>query len=547
MRVQSTLPTAALGLLVLLLAACGSGARGQVVRVGEQAELVRPREEGGRHAASLGGGRGLRNEPAEVVAGRHLAVPGHVPAGRPRQGPGQGAPNLSEPLDHGLLMRALGVEQVVAHEDPREMDVGPQTAELRLDLAGLGEVDFPTSCGGAARKSIQRGVALLHSFGYEEARAAFNEAARADPGCAIAQWGVARSWYHPIWAPPSADELKQGTEAIHRALSAGAKTERERDWINSLAAYYRDHDKTPVNARLAAYTRATEALTRKYPNDFEAWVFHALNLQASAPKDDTTYSNQLKSAEILEKLLAKSPEHPGVVHFLIHAYDYPPLADKGIAAARRYAKLAPAAPHARHMPSHIYIGVGRYADASEANRQAIVADEDYIAQCRAQGIYPLGYYPHNIHFLWFSATMEGRSALAIESAKKTASKATDDAMRQVSILQAFRVAPWYALVRFGKWQEMLNEQAPPADLPMAAGAGVSRSRGSRITRVLSEWFSPTCVSSRVVPPSEIVRRRSTVSSGITVFGSSSTSSRSFARSCAMNRAPASLKARPPAM
>ena len=154
---------------------------------------------------------------------------------------------------------------------------------------------------------------------------------------------------------------------LEKAREVGAKTARERDWIEAASVYFRDHEATPVPQRLDAYNKAMEALARKYPDDFEAQVFHALALQASASPSDVTYSAQVRSAEILEKLYARNPEHPGVTHFLIHAYDYPPLARKGIAAAQRYAALAPAGPHARHMPSHIYTMVGMWEESIASN------------------------------------------------------------------------------------------------------------------------------------------------------------------------------------
>ena len=156
-------------------------------------------------------------------------------------------------------------------------------------------------------------------------------------------------------------------------MRSAPKTQRERDWIEALSAYFRDHDKTPVNVRLTAYNNAMEQLAQRYPDDYEAQVFYALTLQASASPTDTTYANQLKSAAILEKLYDQNPQHPGVTHFLIHAYDYPPLAEKGIPAARRYAGIAPAVPHARHMPSHIYSMVGLWEESIASNA---VGDRD---------------------------------------------------------------------------------------------------------------------------------------------------------------------------
>jgi tetratricopeptide (TPR) repeat protein len=254
--------------------------------------------------------------------------------------------------------------------------IGTALAHDKADQ--LGKVTFPTSCSPKVQKLFETGVAMIHSYWFGEARKTFEAVLKDDPNCAMAHWGIALDYLgNSLSGAPPAKAAAAGWESMQKAIAIGAKTERERDWINSLAAYYRDHDKTPVNARLAAYTKATEALTQKYPDDFEAWVFHALNLQASAPKSDIQYRQQLQSAQILETLLLKSPEHPGVTHFLIHAYDYPPLADKGISAARRYAKLAPAAPHARHMPSHIYSMVGLWEESIASNLHSMAIRPDY--------------------------------------------------------------------------------------------------------------------------------------------------------------------------
>src|SRR5262245_2189388 len=233
-------------------------------------------------------------------------------------------------------------------------------AALAHDKADqLGKVTFPTSCDAKVQPLFETGVAMLHSYWFGEARKTFDAVLKEDPNCAMAYWGIALDYLgNTLVAPPPPKSAQAAWEALEKARGIGAKTQRERDWIEALSTYFRDHDKVAVDTRLLAYNKATEQLTQRYPDDVEAWVFHALTLQATAPKNDMSYSNQLKSAAILEKLLTQIPEHPGVTHFLIHAYDYPPLAHKGIAAARRYAKLAPAAPHALHMPSHIYTMVG---------------------------------------------------------------------------------------------------------------------------------------------------------------------------------------------
>jgi tetratricopeptide (TPR) repeat protein len=242
----------------------------------------------------------------------------------------------------------------------------------------LGKVSFPTSCDPKVQTQFERGVAMLHSYWFNYARKTFEGVLQQDPSCAIAYWGLALDLLgNSLAAPPSRTDAQAAWEALEKARAIGAKTPRERDWIEALSAYYRDHDKVALNTRLLAYNSAMEQMTQRYPDDYEARVFYALTLQASAPLTDTTYANQLKSAAILEKLYEQNPQHPGVSHFLIHAYDYPPLADKGIAAARRYAGIAPAVPHARHMPSHIYSMVGLWEESITSNASALEIQPDY--------------------------------------------------------------------------------------------------------------------------------------------------------------------------
>jgi hypothetical protein len=242
----------------------------------------------------------------------------------------------------------------------------------------LGKVTFPTSCDPKVQAQFERGVAMLHSYWFTEAGKVFDAVAKQDPNCVMAYWGYAVNLLgNSLANPPPAKAAQMAWDALEKARAVGAKTQRERDWIEALSAYYRDHDKISVDDRLLAYTKAMEQMTQRYPDDFEAWAYYALTLQASAPKTDKTYANQLKSAAILEKLYKQNPQHPGVSHYLIHAYDYPPLADKGIEAARRYAGIAPAAPHARHMPSHIYSMVGLWEESIASNRSALQVQNDY--------------------------------------------------------------------------------------------------------------------------------------------------------------------------
>ena len=250
---------------------------------------------------------------------------------------------------------------------------GPALAQDKL-----GKVTFPTSCDAKVQSQFERGVAMLHSYWFTEARKVFDAVIQQDPKCAMGYWGLAVNYLGNSLAflPPPKDAVA-AAEALDKGRAAGAKTQRERDWIEAIGVYYRDHDKVPVNTRLAAYTQAMEQMTQRYLDDFEAWTYYALALQASAPKNDKTYANQLKSAEILERLFKQNPDHPGVAHYLVHAYDYPPLADKGIKIASAYGKIAPAAPHARHMPSHIYSMVGMWEDSIASNRSALEIQPDY--------------------------------------------------------------------------------------------------------------------------------------------------------------------------
>ncbi len=262
------------------------------------------------------------------------------------------------------------------------------------DLRAAGKVDFPVSCAPAAQPEFVRGVALLHSFFYEEARRIFTSVAEQDPKCAMAQWGIAMTWWHPIWTPPTPDEMAAGKAAIEKAMGMSAGTDRERGFISALNVYYNTPDSSTTGAvgqschgpvgprdRVVAYEKAMRQLHDKYPDDFETETFYAFAILAVgyATPNDTTLSKQLQAAAILEKLGKKNPNHPGVVHYLIHCYDYPALAGRGLAAARSYGSLAPWVPHALHMPSHIFTRLGMWNESVEANRAAVNAARAYAA------------------------------------------------------------------------------------------------------------------------------------------------------------------------
>ena len=236
----------------------------------------------------------------------------------------------------------------------------------------LGKVNFPTSCRAQLQPKVQRAVAMLHSFWWPEGERAFQEIAAEDPGCAaIAAWGFASIlMYNPFVGVVPPKEIERAQGAIAKGRQAGAKTEREKDYLEAVAAYWDDFANRTERQRALARSEAYGKLAAKYPKDDEAQIFNALYLIAIQQASDQTYSNSLKAAAILEKQFGKYPNHPGVAHYLIHSYDAPPVAQKGVPAARRYASIAPDAPHALHMPSHIFTRVGAWPDSATTNRRS---------------------------------------------------------------------------------------------------------------------------------------------------------------------------------
>jgi tetratricopeptide (TPR) repeat protein len=244
----------------------------------------------------------------------------------------------------------------------------------------LGLVSFPVSCSPAGQTQFNRATAMLHSFWYDEAEKAFSAVAATDPGCAMGYWGVAMSLYHPVWAPSTGPELQRGWAAIEKAKAVGAKTERERDYIAAIEAFYKDFDKLDHRTRAVAYEKAMEKVYLTYSKDREAAIFYALALLGTALPTDKTYANQKRAADILNKVLPEEPEHPGVAHYLIHSFDYPQLARLALPAARSYAKIAPASPHALHMPSHIFTRLGLWDESIQSNIASAAAAASHVAK-----------------------------------------------------------------------------------------------------------------------------------------------------------------------
>jgi tetratricopeptide (TPR) repeat protein len=243
----------------------------------------------------------------------------------------------------------------------------------------LGTVHFQTSCNEVAQRRFDRAMRYQHSFWYRESKELFEEVLKADPDCGIAYWGIALSLLNNPHAPPPVGNLPLGLAAVEKGKAVGAKTQRERDFINAMAAFYTDYDKVDHRTRVLAYLKAMEAVAQAYQSDDEAQILYSIELNVAAPPTDKTYAMQLKGAAILEPIFQRQPRHPGVAHYLIHLYDTPALAEKGLDAAKRYSQIAPAAPHAQHMPSHIFTRVGYWKESvgsnSEAARSAKASNE----------------------------------------------------------------------------------------------------------------------------------------------------------------------------
>ena len=376
-----------------------------------------------------------------------------------------------------LLALALVVFAAM-HPDPVALgETAPQNdvqsaavpGQLAPRLQNLGSHTFPvTTSSQRAQLFINQGMVLTYGFNHAEAARSFREAARLDPECAMAYWGMALVAGPNINMPMAPEGEAKANELIQKAVALKSKvSERERAYIDALAKRYSAEEKPNRAALDRAYVEAMRGLHHRYPEDLDAATLYAESVMDLRPWDYWTrdmqpYPETVEVLRVLESVLERNPNHPGAIHYYIHAVEVarPKLAEAG---AERLARLAPGAGHLVHMPSHIYRRIGRYSDASKSNEDAIAADEDYITQCRAQGVYPLAYYPHNIHFLWDSASMEGRSQVAIAAARKASSSIPEGAWRDIPLLHQFLVTPLFSYTRFGEWDVILNEPSPPAD------------------------------------------------------------------------------------
>lgn len=331
--------------------------------------------------------------------------------------------------------------------------------EQHEHLAGeperLGKVNFPVSCDAAAQLQFNRAVAMLHSFWYEKAGEEFAAVAKKDPACGMAYWGIAMTLYHPIWEAPGPAALKQGWEAVAKAKSGAPKTQRERDYIAAIETFYKDSDKLDHHTRALAYEKAMEQLQARYPDDREAAIFYALALQGSASPIDKTYPNQRKAGAILEKIFAEQPDHPGVAHYIIHAYDYPPLAQHALDAARSYAKIAPDSPHALHMPSHIFTRLGLWQESIESNLASEAAAKKYNAP---------GNELHAQDYLVYAYLQGAQDRAAKKVIAAAPPPLKDDPQYFNGLYATGTMAPRYAVERH-QWKEAAALTVPPNIFP----------------------------------------------------------------------------------
>ncbi|NLB57082.1 MAG: hypothetical protein GX805_01185 [Gammaproteobacteria bacterium] len=379
-----------------------------------------------------------------------------------------------------LIVLALAAGCSTPRSDPVAAEIAVSPPQMTLGanlLAGLGDYSFPvTSSHPEVQRWFDQGLALTYGFNHDAAGRAFLKAAELDPGCAMCWWGAALVLGPHVNAGMDPASNAQAWERLRKAVAlAPAATPREQAFIRALQARYAEHppeDRRPLDE---AYAAATRRMMQERPSDPDAAVLHAEALMDLQPW--AYYDEQLRpvghTAEIvsvLESVMARHPEHAGALHLYVHAVEASAEPERGAAAADRLRELVPGSGHLVHMPAHIYARVGRWHDAVLANQRAIEADDAYLAICRGNvdGVYPLGYVPHNHHFLWFAASMEGDSDVAREAALHTAERTNlPELMRQpgFSGLQHYWMTPWFERVRFGRWDEIAGAPNPAPDLP----------------------------------------------------------------------------------
>jgi tetratricopeptide (TPR) repeat protein len=359
----------------------------------------------------------------------------------------------------GVLLGTLGAARADEHD----------RAPL---FNNLGTHHHPvTTRSKEAQRYFDQGLTLVYGFNHHEAIRSFRAAARLDPDCAMAYWGAALAYGMNINMPMMEDAVPKAYEALQKALELAPKaSEKERAYIQALAKRYTakpEKDRGPLDR---AYADAMRELARRYPDDLDAATLFAEAVMDTMPWNYWTEDGKPRAGTeevitVLESVLKRDPNHPGANHYYIHAVENSPNPEGGLPAAYRLGGLCPGAGHLVHMPSHIFLRVGYYREAAVANERAIAADEAYIAQCKAQGVYPANYYSHNAHFLWYVTMLEGRGEEALRAGRKAAAVPTAKDLQEMPHLHWLRPVPLLTLARFGRWDELLREPQPAADAP----------------------------------------------------------------------------------
>ncbi|MEY8019923.1 hypothetical protein AB8P51_03770 [Muriicola sp. SD30] len=370
--------------------------------------------------------------------------------------------------DPSQLASYGAIKCTVANFLLKDVDTTQQISPL---FENLGTLNFPiTTSNPRAQEFFNQGLRLTYAFNHAEAHRSFMEASRLDPKSPMTYWGQAYALGPNINDPEPLEERKiKYNEAMAKAVKAmSTATQKEQALIEALTHRYSTDITENTSDLNKAYMEAMEKIVKKYPEDANVQVLYAASVMNTVPwnywdKNGNPSPNITKAKAALEIAMEKDPDHPGAHHYYIHMVELP-FPDMAVASADKLGSLMPAAGHIVHMPSHIYIRVGRYKDAVTANQAAILADEDYISQCYSQGMYPLGYYPHNIHFLWSAASLLGASDIAIDAAKKTAEKVPEGELVNLPFLQDFAATPYLAYTRFGKWNDILTIPSPNPEI-----------------------------------------------------------------------------------
>jgi tetratricopeptide (TPR) repeat protein len=329
----------------------------------------------------------------------------------------------------------------------------------------FGRVHFPTSCTAGVQPAFERGLAMLHSFAYAQAAEVFRDVSAKDPRCGIAQWGLAMTYFHIIWGPPTDDEFVAGRAAAQKASAVGAQSDRERDYIAAIAAYY-EPDAVAHPARVVAFEKALAGVAARHPGDNEAQVFHALAVLGVAYNSppDKTYRLQKEAAKTLNRMLALEPEHPGIAHYMIHSFDYPELAELALPAARAYAKIAPSASHALHMPSHIFTRLGMWKESIQSNIASRETAQAWLAK-RHPGATAFDAL-HAMDYLEYAYLQSGQDAKAREVADRVAAVTSLDVPQFAAAYALAAVPARHALERRA-WKEAAAVTVRPTTFPWA--------------------------------------------------------------------------------